>query len=245
MAKSKFKLLARGMRREGMSIKEISKKLSVSVGSVSMWCKDIELTEEQILNLQKRRTDPYYGKKREYLESKQKELKEKIQKIKLNSIIEIGQLSHRELLIAGTALYWGEGFKKDHQVGLATTDVLAAKFYILWLKVCFGIKNEDLLIRLTINLTFKNEEKRIQEYWAEKLNLDLKKFSKTFFQKSTWKKEYENKDAYNGVIRIRVRKSMDLLRRIQGYIEGVAQNVNGVTLQKPLPTVCKQVEELG
>jgi hypothetical protein len=40
------------------------------------------------------------------------------------------------------------------------------------------------------------------------------------------KKEYENKENYHGVLRIRVRRSIDLLRKIFGYIEGISQNID-------------------
>ena len=53
MAKSKQMLQARQLRKEGESIKVIAKKLSVSVSSVSVWCRDIELSKEQIESLKK------------------------------------------------------------------------------------------------------------------------------------------------------------------------------------------------
>ena len=53
MAKSKEQFNARELRKKGKSMKEIAKKLKVSKGSVSLWCKDIELTENQKLKLHK------------------------------------------------------------------------------------------------------------------------------------------------------------------------------------------------
>lgn len=52
MAKFKEKLKAREFRRKGVSIIEIAKKLGVSKGSVSLWCQDIRLTDEQKNKLQ-------------------------------------------------------------------------------------------------------------------------------------------------------------------------------------------------
>jgi len=51
--------------------------------------------------------------------------------------------------------------------------------------------------------------------------MHVNQFSKPFFQNTKWKKEYENKENYHGVLRIRVRRSIDLLRKIFGYIEGI------------------------
>ena len=46
---------ARALRREGQSIKEISHALNVSKGSVSVWVRDIVLTESQTQALYNRR----------------------------------------------------------------------------------------------------------------------------------------------------------------------------------------------
>ena len=63
MAKFIQKIKAKNLRKSGKSIKEIAKELNISVGSVSNWCSDIVLSNDQIKKLQLRRTDPYYGKK--------------------------------------------------------------------------------------------------------------------------------------------------------------------------------------
>ena len=54
MAKSKERLAAVILRRKGASIKEIAKILNVSRGSVSVWCKEVKLTEKQIEKLREK-----------------------------------------------------------------------------------------------------------------------------------------------------------------------------------------------
>lgn len=225
MARSKEKSQAYVLRRRGYSIKEIAKKLNVSVGSVSNWCRDIVLTQDQLKKLQMRVTDPYYGKKGEYLFQKMKETNEKINRLRLEGMKEVGKITKRELFLTGIALYWGEGFKKDNQVGFATSDANMANFFLLWLNRCFSIEKKDLLIRVTANISYKGNIDAIEKFWAQYLNISPIIFSKPFFQQSTWKKEYENKNEYHGVIRIRVRRSTDFLRKIHGYIRGLTKNV--------------------
>lgn len=211
---------ARRMRQAGESLKQIATSLHVSVSSVSTWCRGIELTQEQIENLQKRIKDPNYGKKLAYLKQQKKLFNEKIQKLKEEGKKEVGRLSERDVFIAGIALYWGEGFKKDHLVGLATSDPNAARFYIYWLEKCFGITKENLIVRVTSNILYKPQIEKLHSYWIKILGLSMDQISKPYFQKTIWKKEYINKDEYHGVIRIKVRKSINLLRKIYGYIEG-------------------------
>lgn len=223
MAKSKKRLESRKLRTQGESIKEIAKILSVSPGSVSVWCRDIQLSQEQVFNLQQRMHDPYYGRRHNYLNEKKEKLNNKIETLKQVGIKEIGRLTKREIFLIGVALYWGEGFKKDHQVGFATSDINMGRFFIFWLKKCFHIEKKDLILRITANISYLKKIQDLEKYWAVKLKINQKSFSKPFFQNSKWKKKYENRDDYHGVIRIKVRRSVDLLRKIYGFIEGVAR----------------------
>lgn len=226
MAKSKEKIKARKLRRKGESIKKIAKIVNVSVSTASLWCRDVQLTNNQVENLRKRQTDPFYGKRLDYYLQKKKEFNLKLLNLKNEGIHSIGKLSKREIFLIGIALYWGEGFKKDSLVGLATLDTKIAKFFIFWLNKSFKITSKNLLLRVTANISYKKQINKLEKYWSKELNIPINQFSKPFFQNTTWKKEYENKDNYHGVLRIRVRRSIDLLRKIFGYIEGISINIS-------------------
>lgn len=226
MAKSLQKIQAIKARKEGKSIKEIAKQLSVSVASVSMWCRHINLTEEQVKQLKIRVTDPNYGKKILYLRKVKANTDKKVRFLHEEGIKQVGKLSNREIFLLGIALYWGEGFKKDHQVGFATSDMRMAKFFIYWLEKCFFVNRNELVLRVTLNQAYESKKDNIELYWSKELNIPLINFRRATLQKSIWKKKYDNEEYYKGVIRIRVRKSMDFLRKIQGYIDGVMLNIN-------------------
>src|SRR3989344_1799499 len=57
MAKSEARLRALKMRRRGKSIGWIAKRLGVSKGSTSIWCRDVVLTQRQQDRLIKDRID--------------------------------------------------------------------------------------------------------------------------------------------------------------------------------------------
>lgn len=228
MAKSKQKLQAIKLRKKGESIKKIANLLNVSVSTSSLWCRDVQLTDNQVENLRKRQTDPFYGKRLDYYLKKKKEFNLKLLNLKNEGINSIGKLNKREIFLIGIALYWGEGFKKDSLAGLATLDINIAKFFIFWLNKSFGITTKDLLLRVTANISYKSKIKELEKYWSRELKIPVNQFSKPFFQKAIWKKEYENKDNYHGVLRIRVRRSINLLRKIFGYIEGINQSITEI-----------------
>src|SRR4030043_1228160 len=51
MARTKDMLNAQALRRKGMSLQEISDRVGASKGTLSAWCRDIALTENQIQRL--------------------------------------------------------------------------------------------------------------------------------------------------------------------------------------------------
>jgi len=146
-------------------------------------------------------------------------------KLFTNSFDEIGEISNRELFLCGIVLYWAEGFKhKDESgLGLATSDIKMARFYLEWLKRCLDIKKEDLILKVTANESHRYRIDEIENYWMRELDVSKTCFRKPFYQKTKWAREYKNRGIYYGVIRIRVRRSLNLLRKMRGWIEGIAQ----------------------
>lgn len=138
---------------------------------------------------------------------------------------DVGKLTKRDLFMAGVALYWAEGFKhKDESgLGLGTSDPNMAKFYVSWLERCLGVSKIDLLFRVTANESHKDRIGKIERFWIKNLGVGKEQFAKPFYQKTTWKKIYPNRDEYFGVLRIRVRRSLNLLRKMRGWLAGMAE----------------------
>jgi len=224
MAKFKEKLEARRLRKQGESIKVIAKKLQVSPSSVSYWCRDVKLSPTQIKMLEKRARDPHYGRRLEYALAQQRKRIEKTKKLKKQGRKDIGNLNKRELFLVGAALYWAEGFKKDSQAGFASSDPDMIRLFLRWLNKCCGYQTKDLILRVTVNISHEYRIQEIQNYWSKITNVPNGDFRKPFYQKVKWKKVYENPNEYFGVLRIRVRKSTDFLRKIHGWIEGLKRS---------------------
>ncbi|MBM3209565.1 helix-turn-helix domain-containing protein [Candidatus Shapirobacteria bacterium] len=228
MAKTELRTEARKWRSIGESIKVIAKKLHVSPSTVSFWCKDIKLSLPQIKELERRAHDPNYGKRLENSLRQQRARIEKTKRLFNEGVTQVGRLTERELFIAGIALYWAEGFKSDSLAGFCNTDPDMVKFFLSWLKKCFGYKNDDFRLRVGLNESFQENAKQIENFWANLTGISKNQFQKPFYQKVKWKKEYEHPENYHGVLRIRIKKSTDFLRKIKGYIEGFRLNSAGL-----------------
>jgi hypothetical protein len=225
MAKSQERIKARKLRAQGLGIKTIARKLSVSSSTVSLWCRDIVLSQKQIKELERRMKDPYYGERLSYVR-KQKD--RRIQQTKLllrQGIKEVGRMTKRERFLTGIGLYWAEGFKKDNLMGFANSDPEMVRFFLSWIKL-IGVTRDRVKLRVGINELYKNCVREIELFWSEYLQIPRTQFQKPFFQRVAWKKQYDHPEEYHGVVRIRITRSTDLLRKMIGWIEGLKKNIH-------------------
>lgn len=224
MSKPVLRKKARQLRRNGLGIKTIAYRLGVSSSTVSLWCRDIKLTPEQLQELERRAHDPYYGRRKDnILRQRQKRL-DTIESLKKMGIKEMGKLTKRELFLAGVALYWAEGFKKDSRLGFANSDPAMIKFFLKWLGQCCHVPKQAIRVRVGLNISHQNRIKTVEDYWSKITGISKKHFQKPYFQKFIWKKEYPKPEEYFGVLRIRANKQLPLFRKINGWIEGLKLN---------------------
>jgi hypothetical protein len=223
MAKPKERIKARELRKKGESIKIIASKLKVSSSTVSIWCRDILLTPDQIKELEIRAHDPCYGRRGLYLSKLKKKREKKEKELLEEGEVEIGGLTERDLFICGVVLYWAEGFKKESLAGFANSDPRMIKLFLRWLRESCHIPESHIKPRIGLNESHRHRTKEVEKYWSGVAEIPLNRFQKPFYQKVKWVKQYENPEDYFGVLRIRVAKSTDFLRKIHGWISGVSE----------------------
>lgn len=224
MAKSKERLIARSLRKQGLSVKDIAKQLEVAKSTVSLWVRDIILSIDQ---LEKLRQKMITSSERGRLLGSLKQKNERLKRIKISTIkgIELmSKLNKRELLIAGTSLYWADGTKKKRGVSFCNSDPKLIQFMINWLKECFNVSNDQIRCNVGINEIHKNREKIVKDYWSDITNIPVSQFTKTSFKKVKNKKIYDNFNQHYGTLVIKVTKSAKLYYDILGLIEGLRQH---------------------
>jgi hypothetical protein len=226
MAKLEEKKKARELRRQGESIKGIAKRLSVSPASVHSWCQDIKLTSFQRQQLDQRVFDALQKGRKKVAQRQRRKRLEEFKELRLKGISKIGSLNKREFFVAGAALYWAEGFKKDSRLGFANSDPNMVKFFLRWL-VESGVAKRDVRLRVGLNISHKNRVGEVEKYWSKLTGIPLSQFQKPFFQKFKWKKKFKKPEKYFGVLRIRANKQRRLFREIYGFIEGLRNNAAG------------------
>jgi hypothetical protein len=212
-----LKQKAQELRKKGLSIKAIEKKLNVSRSSVSLWVRNIKLTKEQLEKLYlNKKTGGLKGsiiaamnkiKKREKLTKKLIEEGKK----------EVGKLSKRDRFILGIALYFAEGTKADKNVSFCNSDPKAIKFMVNWFTEFCQVPLEKF--RCNIYLHDNLDEEKAKKYWSFLTKIPLSQFRKNYIVKSKKKRFRKTVNPY-GVFRITI-SDVNLHRKIMGWISGV------------------------
>lgn len=211
-------------RLKGETIRGIAKKLNMSFSTVSFWCRDIRLSASTIKKMK-------FNKKERSAKGllKYSELKRN-QRIK-NTIVQkkqganmLGKLSKRDLIMVGLGLYWGEGYKESNdEMGFTNSNPQMVRFYLKWLNLN-NISKNSLIFRLSINEIFKNQEKKIKNFWTKFLSVKENQFSKTTLIKTKLKKaSIKQTDTYKGILRVKVRRGLSLKNKILGAIDHIAK----------------------
>jgi len=160
---------ARELRKSGMSLKKIARRLDVSPSSVKAWTDDIVLTPEQhAANLY--RGGPLDPERLRAAAAARSE------SCRTKRAAHQEQGRHRaraddHLHQAGCMLYWAEGSKTGNAVRLTNSDAHMVRFFCRFLVTALGI--DPLDIRVSINVYTNNglSIQDVEEYWLRMLDL--------------------------------------------------------------------------
>lgn len=219
-----IKKKVRELRTSGLGLNQISKLSKVPKSTIRLWIKDIVLSPQQKAVLSERVSNALQKGRIKAQELNTEKRTRKIEELLIKGKSEIAKLSNKELLVAGVALYWAEGFKNKHEkrLGFCNSDSGMILFYLKWLNN-LGVNREHLTARVSLNISYKEKDVEIQKYWSELTAIPLSQFTKTFYQNSQWKKQFSD-NAYHGVLRIHVKESLEQLLLMRGWIAGLKAN---------------------
>lgn len=132
---------ARQLRAEGWALADIAAELGVSKSSASLWSRGV---------------DPGPRPKRRVPRDRppnalQRAKAAQIERLAAEGRERIGRLSERDLLIAGTALYAGEGTKRDGDVRVANSDPRIHLLFVTWLRRFWPVDESRFRVRLYLH----------------------------------------------------------------------------------------------
>lgn len=209
------------LRQEGKSYSEIANLLKVSKSTLSLWLRNVILDEpaKKILQVKKMIGQQKGGLRKKNIRIENQKL------LELKALQEIDNISDRELWLLGIIAYWREGAKqKDHNVSqrvvFANSDPILLKLFVKWLKVICKVNDKDIVY--TIYIHQRGNIDQALAHWSKSMEIPKNKFSRTILKKHTPKTNRRNiGKSYNGLLRVVVRRSTDLNRKIKGWAIGI------------------------
>lgn len=219
------------LRKEGHTYSEIIKVTRVAKSTLSIWLRDVGIAKEQQQTYsEKKRLAGLRGAKAR--KSQRIDLTKKIHQRESRKILSIND---KELWYMGTILYWAEGSKEKVNrpgtgVELINSDPYVIKLFIKWLVEVCKVEIADLVFNIYIHESKKDIIEKVINYWSNITDFDKRNFAKIYFKKNiikTVRKSEDNID-YRGILKIKVKASSELNRRIAGWITGIKRYYWGV-----------------
>lgn len=223
MIKKEEKSKAIILRKQGFSYNEILRKVFVAKSTLSVWLKDVGIAKPQKQRL---------TLKRQLAQQKAHETCKNNRIAKEAEIIdraktEIQKVSARELWLIGTILYWAEGSKqKSHnvsqRVSFGNSDPSMILLFIHWAKEICKCKTDEFVYSLYIHRTTDKDMAKL--FWEDIIK---GKLSWIYLKKHNIKSKRRNtEDNYHGLLRVDIRRSTNLNRKIKGWARGIFENFN-------------------
>ncbi len=131
---------ARDLRAQGWTLSEICEELGVARSSASVWCRDVAIDEAVLAERRRKRfLVGNEGARQRGPNKLQRRKQAEIERLRAEGIERIGQLTEQEFLVAGVALYAGEGSKRDGTSCSPTPIPRMLLFFLAWLRRFFDV----------------------------------------------------------------------------------------------------------
>lgn len=188
------------LRSQGLSLPKLKKKFNLGYGTIYKYVKDIEILPKYI-----RVWNQSYKSSTKRM---QKEIKEADRKARMT----VKKLSEREKILFLSALYWGEGTKKD--LSLTNSDPDIIKIFTYCLRQYLNIPNE----RIMINIRFYEDMDKNEciSFWLKETSLKRENISSI----NVLEGKRKGKLKY-GICRMRVKKGGSVLK----YLKAIQKEV--------------------
>jgi transposase len=227
-AKDDRRAEARELRAQGLKYPEIAAHLGVSKSSISLWVRDLPNPSRDP------QADGYADNRRRAAEgarkywSARREVSEAQRAAEVRAATaEVGELTKREILKAGAIAYWCEGSKNKpdriyDRVSFINSDPGLIRFFLRFLDTA-GVPRDDLILRVFIHENA--DAAAAQGFWLRLTGVQPNQFRSPYLKHHNPKTRRTNVgESYHGCLRIDVRRSRALYRKIEGWAAAVTNS---------------------
>jgi transcriptional regulator with XRE-family HTH domain len=165
--KTTEQIRARELRAEAWTLADIAGELGVSKSSVSLWVRDVDFEPRPRARARRRGPNVLQVRKQAEIDALLAEGRERI-----------ARLSERDLLIAGTALYAGEGAKTDGSVKFANSDPRMIALFCAWLRQFFDVDERRLRVQLYLHQGLDLDD--ATDFWSRLTDIPTGQFQQPY-----------------------------------------------------------------
>jgi hypothetical protein len=218
------KLSAIKLRKSGQSYNQISQSLNIPKSTLSIWLKNLELSDRAKQKIESRVNTTSVMKL--IARNKQQTIvaKNRHQQIRQAAKKEAGKLLSDLLFLSGISLYWAEGYKqgalgsKWKSIDFANSDPQMIKLMVLFFTKFLNLGKDK--IRIQIMLHDKRDTEKAVNFWHNITGIPKENFIKTCHTLSRASlQKVKNKLLY-GTIQLRINDVVRFFRLI-GWIDGL------------------------
>lgn len=183
------------LRKQGYSLKEISKTLNIAKSTASAWLSDILLSKQTQEKLaQKKILGQYKAVLIKKKASTDKKIKlEKEAKIMLQSI----SFSKEIAKLCCALVWWCEGNKSTSVLRFTSSDITLVQNFLFLLRSAYEIN--ETKFRALVHLHSYHNDLVQKEYWSKITKIPIKQFYRSFHKPNTGKRIHAN---YSGCLAI-------------------------------------------
>ncbi|MEI7032402.1 hypothetical protein [Streptomyces pratensis] len=217
-AKDDVRARARELRLQGMTYDQIQVELGCSKGSISLWVRDLPKPERR----RTREESSAIGRRGWEATLQRREAERRA--ARRSAADEVGAMTGRELFLLGVGLYWAEGskskpYRTQERVTFVNSDPGMITVFLTWLRL-LGVAQEHL--RFHVHIHESADVAAAERYWLSLTGATPSAFGKTSLKKHSPRTNRKNVgDGYRGCLAVRVLKSAELYRRIEGAWCGI------------------------
>lgn len=215
------------LRKQGKTYSEILSVVPVAKSTLAIWLQSVSLgkKQKQVYTLTRRLASLRGG------EAKKKQRITKQNEIFLKSKTEIESISQKELFLIGIILYWAEGAKeKEYRPGsqfeFSNMDPKMIQLMIVWLLKMCKINKNMIIFNIFLHQSHKDRVEEVRGFWSKITGFPINSFSAVYWKRNKLTTNRKNtNEKYHGVLKIKVRTSSSLVRKIACWSEGIFEKV--------------------
>lgn len=215
-----------GLRKQGYTYSEISFKTGLSQGTLSSILSKIKLNPNEKNRIEEIKLQARL--KGAKVRNIQRNTKTQLLKDNAKEQIGVEDFSSTSFLMLGAALYWAEGSKeKSYKPGsglrFSNSDPKMVRFFVQWLVYNLNVETSRIVFDLYVHESRSSESHKYRKYWMNVIGINGISFGKIYLKHNKLNTKRKNTgDTYRGLVRVKVSRSSDIVRMIEGWVERIS-----------------------